>query len=219
MSSTDQRSGPAADPHPSARPRRRLRWMRRSAAVAVVVTIGVGAIFGARLGQDANLVDTPLIGTQAPSRTVPNLETPGSLSLDQLRGQVVVVNFWASWCVACREEHPALVAAAQAYRKAGVIFVGVNYQDRKQDAVGFLDELGRGPGYRYVVDTGSRLSIDFGVFGIPETFVLDRGGKIVSKITGPSNLPLLSSVLDAVLAGREPPRNGTTGTTEDADTD
>lgn len=218
MSLTDQPHAAAASGPTSPRSQR-LRWMRWAAVAVVVVTIGVGAVLGARLGQDANLVDTPLIGTPAPTRRVPLLESEGSLSLDQLRGRVVVVNFWASWCVACREEHPALVAAARAYRKAGVTFVGVNYQDRKQDAIDFLDEMGRGPGYRYVVDTGSRLSIDFGVFGIPETFVIDRSGTIVSKITGPSDLPLLTRVLEAVLAGKKPPPTGTSGTTDDGHQD
>jgi cytochrome c biogenesis protein CcmG/thiol:disulfide interchange protein DsbE len=184
---------------------RRRRILVLAAALAALAAIGVGAVFGSRLGTDPTLVDSPLIGRPAPAATLPNLEGGGSLSLSELRGQVVVINFWASWCVACREEHPALVAAAQQYRDAGVTFVGVDYQDSTSTAVAFLDEMGRGgQNYRYVTDPGSRAALDFGVFGVPETFVLDRDGTVVAKVTGPSTYPLLAGVLDAVIAGQQP---------------
>lgn len=178
-----------------------LRW---GALAVAALAIGIGAVFGARLGIDPTLVDSPLIGQPAPAREVPYLERPGAMSLAQLRGQVVVINFWASWCVPCREEHPALVSAAREYRAAGVTFVGVNYQDGRDSAIGFLDELGRGESYRYVTDPESRLALDFGVFGVPETFFLDRTGRIIAKITGASDYALMSRVLEAVLAGRQP---------------
>jgi cytochrome c biogenesis protein CcmG/thiol:disulfide interchange protein DsbE len=170
--------------------------------LVVIATVGIGAVFGARLGKDPTLVSTPLIGTQAPGRALPYLEKPGALSLSALRGQVVVVNFWASWCVPCRYEHPALVSAAEMYRGAGVRFIGVSYQDQQRSATNFLDELGRGRDYLYLRDPDSRLAIDFGVFGVPETFFLDRNGQIAAKITGPSTLPLLTGTLDDLLAGR-----------------
>ncbi len=208
----------STDVDPLLQPARSCRWraLRWGALAVVVLAIGVGAVFGARLGTDPALVDSPLIGRPAPTRTVPYLERPGAMSLADLRGQVVVVNFWASWCVPCREEHPALLAAARDYRSAGVTFVGVNYQDGHDSAVGFLDELGRGgPNYRYVTDPGSRLALDFGVFGVPETFVVDRQGTVVAKITGASSYPLLARVLDAVLAGRQP-RSEVAGPTQPA---
>lgn len=114
---------------------RRGRALRWGALAIVALAIGVGAVFGARLGIDPRLVESPLIGQQATSREVPYLERPDSMSLAGLRGQVVVVNFWASWCVPCREEHPALVSAARDYRTAGVTFVGVNYQDSRDSAL------------------------------------------------------------------------------------
>ncbi len=197
----------------SRRLRRLLRW---SAVLVVVLAVGVGALFGARLDRDPSLVSTPLIGQPASERTVPYLEQDGSLSLEDFRGQVVVVNFWASWCVACREEHPALTAASAAYREAGVEFIGVVYQDRTPNAVGFLDEMGRGEDFRYVTDPESRLAIDFGVFGVPETFFIDETGKIAAKITGASTLPLLSGVLDEMLAGRTPAPSTNTGPVQEA---
>lgn len=200
----------------SVRPQRRRHWMRWGAILAVVLAVGTGAIFGARLDRDPTLVSTPLIGEPAPVRALPYLEQEGETSLEDLRGQIVVVNFWASWCVPCREEHPALTTASAAYQDAGVRFVGVVYQDRKSAATAFLDELGRGENYTYLTDPGSRLAIDFGVFGVPETFFVDRQGRIAAKITGPATFPLLAQVLDEMVANRTPEPATTTGPVQDA---
>ena len=162
-------------------------------------------MIGSRLGTDPTLVDSPLLGRAAPAVTLPVLEGSGEVSLPSLRGQVVVVNFWASWCVACRAEHPALLGAERQYRDSGVTFVGVDYQDSTSAATAFLDQLGRGGGnYRYVTDPGSRAALEFGLFGVPETFVIDRSGAVAAKITGGVTYPLLSGVIDAVQAGRSP---------------
>ena len=169
-----------------------------------MVALAVGAAFGLRVGKDPTLVDSPLIGRPAPAATLPDLDGGPPVSLSALRGRVVVVNFWASWCVPCRTEHTELVAASSAYREAGVVFVGIDFQDRRTSALAFLDELGRARGYRYVTDPGSRAALDFGVFGVPETFLLDRSGTVAAKITGPVTFPLLAGALDDLLAGRRP---------------
>jgi cytochrome c biogenesis protein CcmG/thiol:disulfide interchange protein DsbE len=176
-------------------------WPRRVTLLSLALLIGVTAAFGTRFGTDPTLVDSPLIGKPAPDFTLPHLEKEGELALADLRGKVVVVNFWASWCTACREEHDDLMAAAERYRDEAV-FVGIVFQDRPKQAIAFLDEMGRG--YEYVTDPGSATAIDYGVFGVPETFFIDQQGTIVAKIVGRSDLALLSSSIEAILRGETP---------------
>lgn len=180
------------------------RTARIFAVVVVILAIAAGALLGSRLDRDPTLVESPLIGQPEPAATLPMLEGEGTVSLSDLRGQIVVVNFWASWCLACREEHPALLAANDAYRDAGVVFVGIDYQDGRGSAIAFLDEMGRGEGYRYVTDPRGQAAVDFGVFGVPETFFIDPSGIVVAKITGASSTGLLVAALDAMLAGQTP---------------
>ncbi len=177
---------------------RRIRWGWLLLAVLGVTAI-VTVAFASRFGKDPGLVASPLIGKPVPTVTLPYLEEPGALSLAELGGEILVVNFWASWCLSCREEHPALIDTAAVYRDAGVRFIGVLYQDSRDAAVSFLDEMGRG--YDQVIDEQSRAAIEFGVFGVPETFFVDRSGVIVAKIYGPSNRALLASTLDAIILG------------------
>ena len=181
----------------------RSPWPRRVALLSLAALVGVAAAFGTRFGTDPGVVDSPLIGRPAPDVTLPYLERDGELSLADLRGDVVVVNFWASWCVPCREEHDDLVTAAARYEDRDVTFVGIVYQDRPEQAIAFLDELGRG--YDHLIDPGSRAAIDFGVFGVPETFFIDRDGTVVAKVVGISDLALLSETIETIIAGGDPP--------------
>ncbi|MGH9054234.1 MAG: TlpA family protein disulfide reductase [Acidimicrobiia bacterium] len=185
------------------------RWAAVGGILGVIV---LTLAFAGRFGIDPSLVASPLIGQPAPEVTLPYLQEQGSLTLGELRGEIMVINFWASWCLACRAEHDDLVAAADAYRGAGVRFVGIVYQDRPQDAIAYLDEMGRGQ-FDYVMDPGSRAAIEFGVFGVPETFFIDREGTIVAKITGESSFPLLAAILDQIILGRRP-ESRTTGTVQ-----
>lgn len=183
----------------------RLLWILLGLAVVVIV---IGVAIASRFGSDPTLVNSPLIGQPVPDRVLPYLEGEGQVALADLDGEIAVVNFWASWCVGCRQEHAALIAASGAYADQGVRLIGVNYQDETNAAVGFLDDFGRG--YETVTDEGSRAAIDFGVFGIPETFFVDRDGVIVAKISGAADPTLLAATIEAMLAG-ETPDSATTG--------
>lgn len=185
-------------------PRRSGLYLRLAAAGAIVGTLVLAVALASRFGVDPTLAASPLIGKPAPEVVLPRLANQGELDFDELVGQVVVVNFWASWCVACRAEHDDLVATASAFQERGVTFVGVVYQDDPESAMSFLDELGWGDNYEYVIDAGSRVAISFGVFGVPETFFVDPNGDVVGKITGESNAVLLGTTLDRILAGEQP---------------
>lgn len=166
-----------------------------------LVVIVFGAVFASRFGVDPDLVASPLIGQPAPDVTLPFLEFEGELTLADLEGDIVVANFWASWCTGCRVEHDALLTAADAYRDAGVSFVGILHQDRPTTGIGFLDEFGRGDPYRYVLDERSRAGIGFGVLGLPTTFFLNREGEIVGQVNGPVSLEVLVRTIDAIILG------------------
>jgi len=188
------------DTAPEPRERRRLRTWLVTGGIAVVLGLLL-VVFATRFGKDPRLVESPLIGESVAAMRFDYLDGTGSVSFDDLRGQVVVVNFWASWCVPCRTEHAYLTAGQAAYRDRGVQFVGVVFQDSVEAANRFLDELGRGDGYLYVLDPGSRAAVEFGVYGVPETFFVDREGRIVDKIAGPVDSAGLAAALDPILAG------------------
>ncbi len=182
---------------------RRKTWIAISGIVIVVAVLAW--VFGGRFGQDPRLVESPLIGQPFPDLTLDYLEQDGSLTFSDLRGKVLVVNFWASWCFPCRIEHPALTGAAEVYGELGVEFVGIVYQDSNEQAIGFLDEFGRGGDhYSYVVDPDSRATVELGVFGVPETYFVDAEGIIRGKVQGEVNPVLLVRAIEDVLAGRTP---------------
>ncbi len=180
-----------------------LRW---ATVVGVAVAIGsLVLVFNSRFGVDPRLVDSPLVGEPVPAIELELLTGDGSLDFTDLKGQVLIVNFWASWCFPCRGEHPALTAVANDYRDRGVSLVGVIYQDRSAEAVDFLDELGwGGDNYHYVQDPGSRAAVEFGVFGVPETYFVDADGIIVGKVQGAVTSGVLRSTLNQILAGELP---------------
>ena len=178
------------------------RSLTRRLLVGAGITIFVGSlvvVFGSRFGFDPLEAPSPLIDQPAPSVALELLAEEGTLSLGDLQGEVVVVNFWASWCLPCRAEFPHLNAAADDYAEAGVRFVGIVYQERESSALTFLEDIGWPDGYYHVSDPDSKVAIEFGVFGIPETFVIDREGVIREKILGGVDRTSLRAALDRVL--------------------
>ena len=155
---------------------------RLAALTPLLIALGVGAALYAGLSLNPREIPSALIGKPVPQFDLPPVQgrTLGLATAD-LKGKVSLVNVFASWCTACRSEHP-LFMRLQA--KGSVPIHGVNYKDRPQDAAKWLDELGD-PYARTGADRDGRVSIDWGVYGVPETYVVDRDGRIVFKKIGP----------------------------------
>ena len=139
-------------------------------------------------GRDASIVPSALVGTKAPVLDLAPLEglmqggaPVPALTSDQVDGRITLVNVWASWCVPCRQEHPLLMALSRDDR---INVVGINYKDNTTNALRFLGELGN-PYSAVGIDPKGVAAIDWGVYGIPETFLVDQSGTIVFKQVGP----------------------------------
>jgi cytochrome c biogenesis protein CcmG/thiol:disulfide interchange protein DsbE len=180
---------------------RRSGWLFWGVVVAAVGVIVLGIIFTSRFDRDITLTQSPLIDEPVPDVKIRYLDSTDEFKLTDYRGDIVVVNFWASWCLNCRVEHEALNAAAAGYADLGVSFVGIAYQDRESASRAFLEELGRGDPYTYGIDEGSRVAVEFGVLGLPETFFIDRDGIVRGKVSGPLNLDFLSRTIEALALG------------------
>ena len=185
---------------PESEPKRggKMVW---AAIVAAIVFMLLAIIFAGRFGGDPSISTSPLIGKPAPTAAIALLDGTGEVSLKDFPGDIVVVNYWASWCLSCRGEHPALLQAATDYADRDVTLISVNYQDTHANAVGWLDELGWSPETVYVVDEGSTTAFAWGVLGIPETFFVDRDGIVVGKVSGPVSYALLARTLDQIIVG------------------
>ena len=150
------------------------------------IPLGVFAVLLAFLAIGLRLkpreLPSPLVGKPAPAFKLPTLDAPSrSMSTQDLRGQVWVLNVWASWCVACREEHAVLVEMA---KLKIVPIYGLNYKDQRADALGWLERFGN-PYLASLFDAEGLVGIDYGVYGVPETFVIDKAGLIRRKFIGP----------------------------------
>ena len=154
---------------------------RLAGYIPLVVFLVMAVFFAIGLTMNPRDIPSPLIGKSVPEFSLPPVQgrTLGLSSAD-LRGQVSLVNVFASWCVACREEHPVLMGL----RDKGIVPIhGLNYKDKPDDAQAWLDQLGD-PYTRTGADISGRVAIDWGVYGVPETFVIDRDGRIVHKHIG-----------------------------------
>ena len=151
-------------------------------SLPLLLFAGLVVLFIFGLQNDPRRVPSPLIDKPAPAFSLPTVHDKNkTITHDDLKGQVTLVNVWASWCAACRVEHPLLVAAARDER---LNIVGLNYKDERTKALQWLEKLGN-PYKESAYDESGSVGIDYGVYGVPETFVLDKQGIIRYKHIGP----------------------------------
>lgn len=169
-----------------------MRWLFALPLLAFAALVGY---FAAGLGRDPQELPSALLNRPAPDFALPALlpDKPGLARAD-LVGAPMLVNVWASWCGPCRVEHPHLMALAE----AGVPLAGINYKDRTADARRFLAQLGD-PFQRIGVDADGRAAIDWGVYGVPETYVVDAGGVIRHRHVGPLTAEAVERTLKPLL--------------------
>ena len=182
-----------------------MNWKR--AFIAMLAAAPLIALFAYGFSRDPAAIPSPLPGHDAPAFAL-TVFAPGeaplmrpvgdTIRLADLAGKVSVVNFWASWCGPCRGEHAALSETARHYAGRPTQFVGVLYNDRPAPATRWIAEMG-GQSYPAVTDAASRTAIDYGVYGVPETFIVDATGRIAYKHVGPISAGVLRQWIDSLL--------------------
>jgi cytochrome c biogenesis protein CcmG/thiol:disulfide interchange protein DsbE len=165
------------------------------------VVVVLAAVFAGRLDLGETIPESPLIGRTAADLDLPYLEASGTAPLFDGEADVTVVSFWASWCPPCRAEQPELVAAADALGPDGVRFLAIDSRDTTGAAVSFLDTYGRSEHQDVVVDDDNLASIEFGVWGLPETFFIDGSGTIVGKVSGGIDFITVLDLVEQVRSG------------------
>ena len=178
--------------------------------LGLLITVPMIALLAAGLGRDPRVIPSPLPGKDAPAFQLPVMQTsapfsvqepgPGEVvDLGDLRGQVVVVNFWASWCVSCRSEHVPLSNLASQYEGEDVRFFRILYNDRAENAAALINRMG-GQSYPTLLDTRSGTAIRYGLTGVPETFFIAKDGTVAHKQVGPVSHDLIIQWVDRLLA-------------------
>lgn len=168
-----------------------MPWRRLVITLAIILPLLWLLAYG--FSRDPRFISSPLIGHQAPDFTI-TLFDGSTLKLSDLRGKVVFLNFWASWCPPCREEARDLEAAWQRLKGSDVVFLGIDIQDTEKDALQFLKEFG--VTYPNGRDAAGKVSIDYGVWGIPETYFIDPDGRITYKHVGALGQGLVMAKLE-----------------------
>ena len=160
--------------------------------VPLAIFIALVGFFAVGLMRDPREVPSPFIGKPAPGFKLETLHQPEkAFTPDEMKGKVWLLNVWASWCVSCRQEHPVLMDLA---RSGAVTLVGLDYKDAGSDARRWLAQ--HGDPYRLsVADVDGRVGIDYGVYGVPETYVIDKAGAIRYKRVGPLTAEVLQSTV------------------------
>jgi cytochrome c biogenesis protein CcmG/thiol:disulfide interchange protein DsbE len=186
------------EPAAPTRRRHRGRWILVTSVIGAVSVLT--ALFAFGLSRDPTVIRSPLINRPAPNFSLPTLDGSQTVSLARLRGQVVVVNFWASWCADCRLEHPALYGAWQRYQDRGVVVLGIPFEDSPANALAW--QRAEGGGWPQLSDPNSATAVGFGVYGVPETFVIGPGGNVAFKQVGPVSYSALTEWITRLLEAR-----------------
>jgi len=169
--------------------------MTLKSLIPLIAFLAVAALLGVGLVLNPKEIPSALINKQAPEFTLSILNTPGNkqstathFSPSELKGQRWILNVWASWCISCRYEHPLFNELAQ---KTSIPLIGLNYKDEPKDALKWLAKRGN-PYSKVASDYKGDVGIDWGVYGVPETFVIDEKGDIIYKFSGPINENILN---------------------------
>lgn len=195
-----------------------MNWKRALGGVLLGIPVLALLVYGMTL-DPTGMGASPLVGNEAPAFTLGVLDgtptrgaalvadpetgeaaaAPDTIRLDGHRGEVVVINFFASWCLACRSEHAVLNRAAQRFADEGVRFYGVVYDDTPENALRWIQQMG-GQAYPAVLDPGSRTAIDYGLRGVPETYFIGADGRVARRHVGPVDDRVMNEVLGEMLA-------------------
>jgi cytochrome c biogenesis protein CcmG/thiol:disulfide interchange protein DsbE len=171
--------------------------MKAKFLIPLILFVVLVAFLAIGLNRDPHGVPSPLINKPAPAFEIPQLEQPNkTFSPESMKGQVWILNVWASWCVACREEHPVLVELANSGQAP---LIGLDYKDQRADALAMLAKQGN-PYKLSGFDGNGRVGIDYGVYGVPETYVIDKAGIIRFKQIGPVTRDILNQKIYPLLA-------------------
>lgn len=171
--------------------------MKAKFLVPLVIFFALVGFLAYGLTLNPREVPSPLVDKPAPEFSLPRLDAPDeNFRLAEMRGQVFLLNVWASWCVSCRQEHPLLM---QLKAQNTVPVIGLNYKDARDDAIAWLKD-GGDPYVLNAVDAEGRIGIEYGVYGTPETFLIDRTGVIRYKHIGPLDPETLNKVLLPMVA-------------------
>ena len=171
------------------------RWLRLGVVFAIAALVVVLILAFRR---DPHDIRTGTVGKPAAAFTVQKLDGSGSVALDEARGRVTVVNFFASWCIPCKEENPALLRAYERYRSSDVVFLGVLYQDSRDSGLKYIND--NGVTWPTGSDDDGRVAFAYGVFGIPETYFIGADGVIAGRHIGPIDDTTLTNAIDTLRA-------------------
>lgn len=166
----------------AAKPDERRALNPRVLLAGLAVVVPLVLVLLVNLGRNPHVIGSPLVGRPAPEFALAPLDGGAPVTLASLRGRPAVINFWATWCVPCMQEHPTMVEASQRLRDQ-VQFLGVVFDDQEENVRAFLDE--NGSPYPSLLDPEGKTAVAYGVAGVPETYFVDPQGVIVSKYVGP----------------------------------